>query len=197
MISDEVYFSNASLCWRCRRSCVDRCSWAARFEPVKGWEAESRMIEFRPGYSLQSYRVISCPEFDGRPLSRDPKTLHDNGCENFGEAIVRRAREDFVAPIGIDSTLTSEYRQGIERFLREIGCKETVITALRREALINDYVKVEKNRKKIESILADRDGGPEMIEMLRAEAAKAEEEKAKREKEKKAKRGHNDEDDLL
>ena len=44
-----------SLCWDCKRACgKDQCSWAARFEPVSGWNAEQNELGFL---------VTSCPQY--------------------------------------------------------------------------------------------------------------------------------------
>lgn len=50
---------DSSLCWYCARSVgTDRCSWAARFEPVPGWDARRRDKD-----SGESYFVRNCPQF--------------------------------------------------------------------------------------------------------------------------------------
>ena len=50
----------ATLCWNCSRSVHDKCSWAKRFVPVEGWDAEKTvlMVDARP---TSSYLVKSCP----------------------------------------------------------------------------------------------------------------------------------------
>lgn len=44
-----------TLCWRCEKACIRGCSWAARFEPVPGWDAKP---------NGKSYQVNACPEFE-------------------------------------------------------------------------------------------------------------------------------------
>ena len=47
-----------TLCWDCKKSTTNGCSWARRMIPVKGWTAiPSHKKEF------DSYLVVSCPEF--------------------------------------------------------------------------------------------------------------------------------------
>lgn len=58
----------ASLCWKCYRSVhwVDDptpCTWAMRFEPVEGWEAEETMLG-GDHKNVLSYKVIKCPLFE-------------------------------------------------------------------------------------------------------------------------------------
>lgn len=54
-----------TLCWSCRRSLLIAgvaCSWAARFEPVDGWDAVETSLSSN-GNRIKSYCVISCPQF--------------------------------------------------------------------------------------------------------------------------------------
>ena len=56
-----------TLCWRCKRSRLIKgvaCSWAARFEPVDGWQAvETHRKTDYVGDETRSYCVKSCPQF--------------------------------------------------------------------------------------------------------------------------------------
>lgn len=54
--------SDNTLCWKCQNAC-GKCSWSARFEPVKGWKAKETIINnyYR---SIKSYEVINCPDFE-------------------------------------------------------------------------------------------------------------------------------------
>lgn len=67
--------SKDTLCWECKNSVpnVEKlrgCSWSMFFIPVKGWEAEPRILKH--GYDennllippARSYHVISCPYFE-------------------------------------------------------------------------------------------------------------------------------------
>lgn len=52
--------SDSSICWYCARAVgADQCCWAARFEPVPGWDARRRDKE-----GGESYFVYDCPQFE-------------------------------------------------------------------------------------------------------------------------------------
>lgn len=60
-----------SLCWNCKRACVDRvhqCSWSSEFKPVKGWEAEPCVIREEERKPFPTYYVKKCPKF----IKKDP-----------------------------------------------------------------------------------------------------------------------------
>ena len=48
-----------SLCWDCKNSTTNGCSWAKSFKPVDGWKA----IPSVAGES-DSYLVLECPKFE-------------------------------------------------------------------------------------------------------------------------------------
>lgn len=52
---EEPAEPKGTLCWRCNKACTRGCSWAARFEPVSGWDATP---------NGKSYQVNACPEFE-------------------------------------------------------------------------------------------------------------------------------------
>lgn len=58
-----------TICWNCRKA-TGRCSWSNYWEhsPVPGWVAEPTKLKINRGVYMDSYCVISCPEFerDGR-----------------------------------------------------------------------------------------------------------------------------------
>ena len=43
-----------TLCWDCSNATEKRCTWAAHFQPVEGWEANK---------TETSWFVVSCPQF--------------------------------------------------------------------------------------------------------------------------------------
>lgn len=47
-----------TLCWDCANATNSACSWSAWFEPVEGWQAVPVHKT-----ALDSYTVISCPQF--------------------------------------------------------------------------------------------------------------------------------------
>ena len=65
-----------TLCWDCRNSTEKGCSWAAVFEPVKGWTAEE---------TKQGYMVKSCPEFN-----RDSYEGGAIKVKDYEEVLIRR-----------------------------------------------------------------------------------------------------------
>lgn len=54
-----------TLCWKCKNTNRDKCSWfdPKNPKPVEGWEAVRRDL-FADVRRIESYRVISCPNFD-------------------------------------------------------------------------------------------------------------------------------------
>lgn len=48
-----------TLCWDCQNA--TKCSWKDGI-PVKGWNAEPRMVNDKEGI-IRTYRVIDCPKF--------------------------------------------------------------------------------------------------------------------------------------
>lgn len=64
--------NRGTLCWHCAKSCGNMgwCSWSREFKPVDGWEAKSHILSNDISHhgkmsvrKLQSYKVVSCPEF--------------------------------------------------------------------------------------------------------------------------------------
>lgn len=57
----------STLCWRCIKA-YGGCRWAWRFLPVPGWEAQqTTLLGPSAGSRIDSYHVISCPEFEADP----------------------------------------------------------------------------------------------------------------------------------
>lgn len=53
-----------TLCWACRNAHGLGCDWFQFSDPVPGWEAERLMLkDGNGGQDVDSYRVISCPEY--------------------------------------------------------------------------------------------------------------------------------------
>ena len=54
-----------TLCVRCDK-CDGRCSWSEKptFKPVEGWTAIKTKVCIRKGLYLDSYIVLSCPEYE-------------------------------------------------------------------------------------------------------------------------------------
>ena len=52
-----------TICWDCANACGN-CSWSARLEPVKGWEAEETVIVANHGEQSKTYCVVRCPGFE-------------------------------------------------------------------------------------------------------------------------------------
>ena len=96
-----------TLCWRCRRSFLNGCSWAEKFEPVKGWNAIQRTISISWGTEdrqVETYTVIGCPLFKDDSPNGDianrvyrAKRIEDSkGAEELAAAIVKMAIEDYI-----------------------------------------------------------------------------------------------------
>ena len=59
----DIEYRDATICWHCTKSVGSRCSWSANFVPVEGWEAKETWIHTSGNDYIQSYQVISCPQF--------------------------------------------------------------------------------------------------------------------------------------
>lgn len=67
---EEPEEPRGTICWRCNKACIRGCSWAARFEPVPGWDAKP---------NGRSYHVDACPEFEpDRPKEWRSKWIMSN-----------------------------------------------------------------------------------------------------------------------
>ena len=57
-----------TICWQCKKSTTDGCSWSSKFIPVEGWKATqtSLVVRSTKGYEKEdtSYLVRSCPLFE-------------------------------------------------------------------------------------------------------------------------------------
>lgn len=72
-----------TLCWDCKNSCHDGCSWSREAIPVDGWEIEK---------NKNGYKVLSCPEF-----SRDS---YDGGAykeDEYKRILQRRLKDQMRA----------------------------------------------------------------------------------------------------
>ena len=58
------YNKRPTICWDCKNA-IGNCSWSDHWEhkPVKGWVAERSDLVNTEGGAVESYIVISCPEF--------------------------------------------------------------------------------------------------------------------------------------
>lgn len=54
-----------TLCWRCQHSTgKNMCSWAQRFVPVQGWDAQPTLLASSQGKMQDSFHVRKCPQFE-------------------------------------------------------------------------------------------------------------------------------------
>lgn len=56
-----------TLCWKCRKATNPQgsdCEWAAKLQPVEGWEAIPTQLYISAKKYSPSYKVISCPKFE-------------------------------------------------------------------------------------------------------------------------------------
>ena len=88
------------LCWRCRRSYTNKCSWAEEFKPVKGWTAVKTTVGVKDQTS-DTYIVILCPLFkDEAPEGQNTRTYYAKKIEEnytaLAAAVVEQACKDFV-----------------------------------------------------------------------------------------------------
>ena len=61
-IKERVSYKD-SLCWFCKNSVIDGCSWSREFVPVNGWDATETSKKSYSSSMSKSYNVTSCPEF--------------------------------------------------------------------------------------------------------------------------------------
>lgn len=57
-----------SICWSCKNAVPDRkgrgCAWSRGFIPVKGWQAERKLVKNCVGEFYETYAVTECPEYE-------------------------------------------------------------------------------------------------------------------------------------
>lgn len=111
-----------SLCWYCRRSYTNGCSWAAELEPVPGWEAEPWTL----AGGIESFNVKECPLFscdtDYKSERMAPiKRIEDNSAAmELAAQIVKQACVDFVSAYKAlkDPNLKKRLKQDYERYVK-------------------------------------------------------------------------------
>lgn len=82
-------------CSRCKRATGLRpCSWADRFEPVKGWVAEKTVVSPNNHYTFESYDVKWCPLYE---RGHAKIGLDDGDVQNLVCEIILQAVEDWKA----------------------------------------------------------------------------------------------------
>ena len=57
----KTFAKKDQLCWSCDKACNGGCSWSARLEPVKGWDAEPIKVKQENGRYIDSFRIKECP----------------------------------------------------------------------------------------------------------------------------------------
>lgn len=137
-----------TLCWNCRRSCQEKCSWAENGTPVDGWTATPTI---RDG-GLSGYAVEKCPLFDPRPLDRDPKALDSDGCVRLLEKMMQLVKADYI--------YTKAERERIEKWLMSettgllchISDPAVIIHELKRRAAAYDEKRRGRYRHEEESV---------------------------------------------
>lgn len=59
----SFHYADPTLCWECANAAILGCSWSKNFTPVDGWDAVPTKIKAENSRYIDSYCVISCPEF--------------------------------------------------------------------------------------------------------------------------------------
>lgn len=111
-----------SLCWYCRKSYTNGCSWAAELKPVKGWTAEPWTL----AGGIEAYHVISCPLFKCDTDFKNEREYHAKRIEDNSAAmdlaaqIVKQACVDFVTAYKAlkDPNLKKRLKQDYERYVK-------------------------------------------------------------------------------
>ena len=69
-----------TICWRCKHTSLAECPWfnPKNPQPVEGWEAERTKIKVGRNLWADSFRVISCPNFE---LDTDCCEDEDTECD--------------------------------------------------------------------------------------------------------------------
>lgn len=79
--------SSSTLCWHCRKSTNQGCSWSRRFRPVVGWKADLKPIKLNAQKSVESYFVHDCPEFVEDEHSKKEREKEENAMKRILNAI--------------------------------------------------------------------------------------------------------------
>ena len=63
-MGSNQYFKRGepTLCWDCANACGG-CSWSEKLMPVKGWKSEDTRVLTQINRTVESRRIIECPEF--------------------------------------------------------------------------------------------------------------------------------------
>ena len=56
------YQKKEQICWRCKNA-TGKCSWSAFGKPVCGWVATPCIIKSDGERDINTYSIISCPQF--------------------------------------------------------------------------------------------------------------------------------------
>lgn len=145
--------ADRTLCWRCRRSYVDKCCWAEEGEPVKRWQAIPRSVQKNHSDMIfDTYLVIHCPLFkDECPDGSTRRTYHalpipDNtGVQRLAAAIVAQAAKDLAKWLREEEH--GKVRE-VEMWLRSDRARaimeydpDELIKAIRRQVLANKRIR--------------------------------------------------------
>ena len=95
-----------TLCWCCRRSFLNGCSWAESGIPVDGWDAieDTREWDWNgTPHLFKTYYVLKCPLFkDDCPEGSFKRTYHakpiedENGAQLLAAEMIKQACKDYL-----------------------------------------------------------------------------------------------------
>ena len=92
-----IVTNRKTLCWKCVHAVPHGergCSWSVYKIPVDGWDAMEDVLRVSPKYSVISYNVKSCPQFE-REISDEPFEPGDDAIRLLAAEVVKTAAADY------------------------------------------------------------------------------------------------------
>jgi hypothetical protein len=133
-------------CVLCKK-CIDGCSWANEFVPVKGWKARMTLTADGKPYS---YKIFYCPEFEEGDAAKG-RDYDKNGYLALLEAVYHDAANDYKK--AYKRKLKAE-RRNDKASRKEIESAEGVMHSC--SFLLDDWT--EKLKKVVEEEMAQEEG---------------------------------------
>lgn len=126
------------LCETCKKA-NGGCAWSDNFKPVKGWTATPTKVCGCKCATVESYSIISCPEYEeDEPL----KDLHDAGVINLLTAHLTKSVQEYIWAVqryernrdllGIEHERTQDAKKTMTMFEQFVLPPEIAETAVRK-----------------------------------------------------------------
>lgn len=78
-----VLMKSETICWSCAKAGGD-CSWSLNYKPVEGWQAVRSDVKTGVDDYVESYIVLTCPQYKKERRKKDEKEEEADRCEQAG-----------------------------------------------------------------------------------------------------------------